>query len=45
MAIFILPQFKREPFWQYLSRVNDYRAQYVHFMYENEKFAILYLRG
>jgi len=34
MAIFHLPQFEHEPFWQYLSRLNEYRAQYVHFMYE-----------
>ena len=34
MAIFHFPQFEHEPFWQYLSRLNDYRAQYVHSMYE-----------
>ena len=34
MAIFHFPQFEHEPFWQYLSRFNDYRAQYVHSMYE-----------
>jgi len=34
MVIFHLPQFKHEPFWQYFSRLNDYVAQYVHFMYE-----------
>jgi len=31
---FHLHQFEHEPFWQYLSRLNDYRAQHVHFMYE-----------
>ena len=34
MAIFHLPQFERGPFWQYLSRLNTFCAQYVHFMYE-----------
>jgi len=34
MAIFHLPQFEREPFSQYLLRLDDYRAQYVYFMYE-----------
>jgi len=34
MTIFHLPQFEQEPFWQYLSRLNDYCAQYVHVMYE-----------
>ena len=34
MAIFHFPQFEHEPFRQYLSRLNDYPAQYVYFMYE-----------
>jgi len=34
MVIFHLPQFEHEPFLQYLSRLNDYCAQYTHFMYE-----------
>ena len=34
MAIFYFPQFEHEPFWQYLSRLNGYRAQYVLSMYE-----------
>ena len=34
MAIFHLPQFEHESFWHDLSRLNDYRAQYVHFTYE-----------
>ena len=34
MATFHLPQFGHEPFWQYLYGLNDYRAQYLHFMYE-----------
>jgi len=34
IAIFHLPQFEHEPFWQCLSRLNDYCAQYVHFTYE-----------
>ena len=45
MVIFHFPQFEYEPFWQYLSRLNDYCAQYVHFMYENGKYAMLCLRG
>jgi len=35
--IFHLPQFEHEPFWQYLSRLNYYRTQYVHFVYEKWK--------
>jgi len=27
MSIFTFPQFKHEPFWGYLSRLNNYRAQ------------------
>jgi len=34
MVIFHFPQFEHELFWQYLSKVNDYHAQYVHFTYE-----------
>jgi len=34
MVIFHLSQFEHEPFCQYLSRLNDYRAQYVLFQYE-----------
>ena len=45
MAIFRLPQFDHEPFLQYLSRLNDYRAQYMHFIMKNEKFAMMCLRG
>ena len=45
MAIFHLPQFEYEPFWQYLPRLNDYRAEHVHFMYEKWEFAMLCLRG
>jgi len=30
---FHLPQFEHDPFWQYLSRLNDHHAQYVHFIY------------
>ena len=33
MAIFHLPQFQHEPFRHYLSRLNDYRAQYLLFEY------------
>jgi len=34
MATFHFSQFKHEYFWQYLSRLNDYRGQYAHSMYE-----------
>jgi len=27
MPVFYFPQFEHEPFWSYLSRLNDYRAQ------------------
>jgi len=37
MTIVHLPQFEHETFWQYLSRLNDYRAQYVYFTYEKWK--------
>ena len=45
MAIFHLPQFQHEPFWQYLSRFNDYRAQHVHFMYDNCETHNIVLKG
>ena len=45
MAIFHLPQFEHEPFWQYLSRLNDYRAQYVHFTYEKWEICDAVLEG
>ena len=45
MVIFHLPQFEHEPFWQYLSRLNYYRAQYVHFMYEKWKTCDVVLKG
>ena len=45
MAIFHLPQFEHRPFWQYLSRFNDYCAQCVHFMYENWKICNVTLEG
>ena len=34
MAIFHFPQFEHEPFCQYFFRLNDYRAQYAHSMFE-----------
>jgi len=34
LAIFHLPQFEHESFWKYLSKLSDYHAQYVHFIYE-----------
>jgi len=37
MAIFHISQVKHEPFWQYLSRLNDYHSQCVHFKYKKWK--------
>jgi len=45
MTIFHLPQFKHEPFWQYLSLLNDYRAQYVLFEYEKWEICDVVLKG
>jgi len=45
MVIFHLPQFEHEPFRQYLSRLNDYHAQYVHFMYEKWEICNVVLEG
>jgi len=45
MAILHLPQFKHEPVWQYLSRLNDYGVQYVHFMYEILELCIVVFKG
>ena len=45
MAVFHLPQFEYEPFWQYLSRFDDYRAQHVHFMYEKWEICDVMLAG
>ena len=30
MPVFHFPQYEHEPFWRYLSRFNDYRAQLTH---------------
>ena len=45
MPIFQLPQFGHGLFWQYLSRLNDYCARYVHFMYEKWKICDVVLDG
>jgi len=45
MAIFHLPQFEHEPFRLYLSRLNDYCAQCVHFMYEKWEICDVVLQG
>ena len=45
MTIVHLPQFEHETFWQYLSRLNDYRAQYVYFTYEKWKICNVVLEG
>jgi len=45
MAIFHLPQFEHGPFWQYLTRLNDYHAQYVHFTYEKWEICNIVLEG
>jgi len=43
MGIFHLPQFEHEPFWHYLSRLNDYHAQ--HFTYEKWEICNAMLEG
>ena len=45
MAIFHLPQLQPESFWQYLFRLNDYHAQYVHFTYEKQEICNVVLEG
>jgi len=45
MVVFHLPQFEHEPFWQYLSILNDYHAQYVHFIYEKWEICNVVLKG
>ena len=45
MAIFHFSQFEDEPFWQHLFRLNDYRAQYVHSMYEKWEICEVVLEG
>jgi len=45
MAIFHLPQFENKLFWQNLSQLNDYRAQYVLFTNEKWKICDVVLEG
>jgi len=45
MAIFHFPQFEHEPFCQYLSSLNDYRIQYMHFEYEKWEICDVVLEG
>ena len=45
MAVFHFPQFEHESFWEYLSRFNDYRAQYMHFTYEKWEICDAVLEG
>jgi len=45
MTFFHLSQFEYEPFWQYVSRLNDYCAQYVYFMYEKWHICNVVLEG
>ena len=45
MAIFYFPQFEHEPFWQSLSRLNDYHVQNVHSMYEKWEICDVALKG
>ena len=40
-----MPQIEHELFWQYLSRLNDYRAQYMHFMYAKWKICNVVFEG
>jgi len=45
MAIFHYPQFEHERFWQYLSKLSDYRAQNVRSMYEKWEICDVALKG
>ena len=45
MAIFHFPQYEHEPFWQYLSRLNAYRAQFAHSMFEKWEICEVVLEG
>ena len=44
IAISHFSQFQHEHFWQYLARLNDYRAQLCISCIKNKKYAILGLR-
>ena len=44
MPVFNFPQFKPEPFWNYFSRLNDYRAQLNH-NFEKWKICEVILKG
>ena len=45
MAIFHFSQFEHETFWQYLSRLNDYRAQYAHSKFAKWEICEVVLEG
>ena len=45
MDISQLPQFRHEPFWQYLSQLNEYHAQYVLLEYEKWEICDVVLEG
>jgi len=45
MTIFIYLNLSMSRFWQYLSRLNEYRAQYVHFVYEKWEICDVLLEG
>jgi len=45
MLVSRFPQFKHGAFWQYLSRLNDYHAQYVFFTYEKWEIYEVILEG
>ena len=45
MVIFHFSQFEHESFWQYLFGFSDYRAQYVHFIFEKGETCNILLDG
>ena len=45
MASFYFPQFEHEIFWQYLSRLNEFRAQCVDYCFEKWKICQVIFEG
>jgi len=45
MVVFHFSRFEHEPFWKYLSRLSDYRAQNVHSTYEKWEICDVVLKG
>ena len=45
MASFYFPQFEHEIFWQYLSRLNEFRAQCIDYCFEKWKICPVIFEG